>query len=997
MISENINFLKLNSENKTELIEDLAYEKLNLYSTISTYETDNLDKTLLKLFESVLHIPTCQDIIKYDIDQVKPLSKLMNADKNLLNDYVNQILSIDFREKFVFSQKNLLIICNILIFTFGELKKYKVYTLPDIQNKIKTINFSNYNFLKDYLNEDYLQKRNQIVNKNKEKKKSKEFLPWFFLKETGEDLFDLDDININYENKNYGEKKGIHYIDNSFNNYIYSSLLTKDFNYDQKQIYIKLLTNKCFDFKKPKKGENELPFELLILLFKLKDVKTLVFQIKNATDQFIKLALFILMNIKWLFIHEIEEIHFDLNDEKIQRLIFTEFNKRVTEIYNEHEISKKNSYFPLYYSRKFNFWIPEGDMFFEKVSFKPINNYILTPQFDFNQNTFDNTLCNIYNENGFITNFKYVRPIANTISTIYRTNELLYEQGLNAEDEDYFSLKPTKSIDISKLDREKILGSFTINPIRSSNPNIDLNLKKDKTIEKTTTDMVKNFVKNNTSSFKLMALFFYFLQKFDNLKKFNIYFDFSHSLEIKYMFQLPEIYGRFHFLIFANHFNSLTEAAFSFNSLDSNAFENILGIIKKNKKLTSLKMSIFSQEIMYQENNLLYLFSEKKISLNNIFKEHNKFLLQNNCDMERNMEYFILHYDKILDSFTTNIKNLFNLIKFESINTLEEIIFRFDVPIPILDSDKYKIILIKFILNLLIVISLQKNKVKNFKILAPELPFDAKLMPIIQILFQELKEAQEYSTKDLDKKNNFKDKVNMIQNAFKRKMMSAEISSNNNSSRFNNSEIPENSINKNMSLEDFTLNLKIYNLPDIFNIIYINNIENLKRINLGFLDETTFISFISDYRNNYDKLKNLLLLKISLCPSVISYKTLDDYVLEYINIDSPILEEKYLFSNLKITSEEKMNKLINNVYYIAKVSKLVIQIGSDNDNIHLLAKSNKNILDNSKAIYALKMILHFPKYKKLREQRIIDRLTSFYCKKPNRMIICKENSDEMNS
>ena len=92
-----------------------------------------------------------------------------------------------------------------------------------------------------------------------------------------------------------------------------------------------------------------------------------------------------------------------------------------------------------------------------------------------------------------------------------------------------------------------------------------------------------------------------------------------------------------------------------------------------------------------------------------------------------------------------------------------------------------------------------------------------------------------------------------------------------------------------------------------------------------------------------------------------------------------------------------MNKLINNVYYIAKVSKLVIQIGSDNDNIHLLAKSNKNILDNSKAIYALKMILHFPKYKKLREQRIIDRLTSFYCKKPNRMIICKENPYEMNS
>ena len=282
------------------------------------------------------------------------------------------------------------------------------------------------------------------------------------------------------------------------------------------------------------------------------------------------------------------------------------------------------------------------------------------------------------------------------------------------------------------------------NTIRSSNPNIALNNKKEKTTETTTMITIQNFVENYPYSFQLMSLFFYFFQKFENLKKFNIYFDFSHSIEIQHMFKLREgIYDRFHFLTFANHFNSLIEANFSFNSLDSNAFENILGIIKKNEKLASLKMSLFSQEIIYNENNLLYLFSDKNVSLNNIFKEHNKYLLKNNCDMERNIDYFILHYDKILGNFTTNIKNLFNLIKFESIKTLEEIILRFDVPIPILNSEKYIILLVKFILNLLIVISLQKNKVKTFKILAPELPFDAKIMPLIQILFQELKEAQE--------------------------------------------------------------------------------------------------------------------------------------------------------------------------------------------------------------------------------------------------------------
>ena len=138
MISENINFLKLNTENNAELIEDLRFEHIDLTSTISTYVTANLDRELLKLFESKLNIPTYQDLIKYDIDQAKPLSKLLNANKNKLNDYINQILSIDFREKFVFCQENLLIICYILIFTFGELKKYKVSTLSDLENKISS-------------------------------------------------------------------------------------------------------------------------------------------------------------------------------------------------------------------------------------------------------------------------------------------------------------------------------------------------------------------------------------------------------------------------------------------------------------------------------------------------------------------------------------------------------------------------------------------------------------------------------------------------------------------------------------------------------------------------------------------------------------------------------------------------------------------------------------------------------------------------------------------
>ena len=92
-----------------------------------------------------------------------------------------------------------------------------------------------------------------------------------------------------------------------------------------------------------------------------------------------------------------------------------------------------------------------------------------------------------------------------------------------------------------------------------------------------------------------------------------------------------------------------------------------------------------------------------------------------------------------------------------------------------------------------------------------------------------------------------------------------------------------------------------------------------------------------------------------------------------------------------------MNDLVDNVYYIAKVNKLVIQIGNHNDNIFLLSKANKKLRDDRDGMYALRIIMDTPKYAKIRAQNIIDCLASFYGKKENRMIICKENPDVISS
>ena len=956
-------FLKLDTESEPKLISDLYYEKMDLQSSIFPLETASIDGTLLKSFKSILHIPTYQDLLKNNIDQAKSLSKLLNFNKNNLSNIMNKLLSIDFKEQFIFSQKNLNIIFNILIYAFSEKKKIKMSTYDEFESKVKSIDFSKYDFNK-YLKKETLEKKTSNSRIHREQKLNAKILSSMTIKVLDEDWTEIDDEKeyLNFENKKYSKKRGFSYINNNYKNFVFSSLLYPEYNYNEEQLYTRLVNNRNFNFTKTNKDDTDLPIELIILLYKLKNVKTLVLQINNANDKFVKMALFVLMNINWLFISQIEEIKLDLNDVEIHKKLYNEFNKRASELYEDHKLTKPLCYYHGHNSRKFNFWEPEGDLIFEKAVFNMNsnnsnnNNIVFSQQNDLINNTFDNTLCNIYNENGFITNFKYIRPIIYTINDLNNDNDFIKNQAVSDNfDNSSFCNYHSNSINIMKLEKKPLIANmFATLKEKNNNPPTLFKDKIENQSEKTTTEIIKDFMKNNVSTFHLMSLYFFFLQNLQNLKKFCLYFDFSFSLEMQFLFSLySSVYERFHFLIFANSISSLTEANFSFNSLDCIAFENILGIIKKNKNLTKLKMSLFSQEIIYSENNLFYLCSQQKISLNKLITKQNELLIKTNADMERSLVYFIINNNKILDNFEKNLRNLFNLIEFESLETLKELILRLDIPSPILNSEKYIILLIKFIINLLIALSLQKNQIKIFKILAPKLPMDANRLQLIKQFFQELSEL----------KNN-KDK--------------------------------DDRICPNITLEEITLNMKLRNIPEIFNIIYINNLKNLKKINLGTLDEITFISFINEYKANSVNLKNLVSLKISLCNSLLSYTSLSSYIKEYINTDTPILDEKYLFTDLKIKTESEMEELFELVYHLAKTPKLVVQIANDKDNKDLLTKANKNLVGALDEIYSLRMIMEFPKYNKIMTTDIINCLLGFCAiKKENRMIICKENPDEI--
>jgi hypothetical protein len=324
---------------------------------------------------------------------------------------------------------------------------------------------------------------------------------------------------------------------------------------------------------------------------------------------------------------------------------------------------------------------------------------------------------------------------------------------------------------------------------------------------------------------------------------------------------------------------------------------------------------------------------------------------------------------KLFEPFLLNLSNLFNLIKTKSLGKLNELIFRFDIPLPLLDKEKYIIIIIKFIINMLIMITFQKNLIHTVKLLSPELELNCAEKPYIRQLFKEILLSENEVDKDNDNNNLEETKT-------------GETTKPTQSPK-------RNVLNTNNTLKHLTIQFKIYNLPELFNFCIRNNLNGLKTINFGTLDEATFIGFMNSYKKYSDELKSLETLKISLGLSVTSYTRLENYILDYININPPNLQEKYLLSNLQIIKENKMKELVELVYFKAVVPKLVIQIG--NENTHMLSKIlHKFILETRTELHSLCMIFMLEKYQKLRIGNILELLSSFYEKKKNRVILCIE-------
>ena len=946
-----LNYIKIDGRNEIKLLgaDDYAAEMSTFFSTVTVFDQERMAKKVLKIIEKI--IPDESLLIKYNKEISKKIANLIDEnDKIYLIESINRILSINFKNQLIFSYTNIFDICCILA-SFFTASKYKINSIDDLKKRIKAINFQKYgDFIQIYINHDTIKDR---INK--------------------QNAEDTDNSN----KKNIISKIQKNYVLNSQNYY------SKEFDHrkvlkKENFLYPSCNKSRSKDVKPDKKG---LPIELILLLYKLKEVTCLVFQIQYLEDNFKKLLIMILSNLNWLFIKGIEEVKFDLGNEEIQFRLDKEFGERAESLYKKIDINKKNIYYDGSYQARFvNCWEPEGDIFFEEKKEKKIKadlTYDSQETKDCIIND-DNYICNIYNESGKSTNFKYIIPVNYSArNNIINNNMKIEKKSFKIIfDEDYDEVNNN----IEKMDDS--LSIFDIDnfenfvPQRSSLNSSETTTENESQNNEvfsynSTPYMLRKFSDKYKTYFKMILIYcYYFTKNLKNIKKLSLYFQNTYSYEMYICFRTNLNTDLTNFLIFLNKIENLQEVNFSFNCIDDKSFEYILGILFKNTNLTKLRMSFFTPDINYYDNTLFNLCSEKKISLNKLFDDYDKYIKKNVENQDKTISDFILE-EKLFNSLEINFINLSNLLKTQLLKNLEELVLRFDIPLPIMRIQSYIILVIKFLINLLIMITFQQNRTHTVKILAPNLELNCIKMPYIRSFFKEIslsdeennyeeidiiekekkkKKKKEKLTNEIIEKEIFsqipqekKDDYDINKNmenhdsskGFKLliEKSKTEIPSKKKKASLNNNSININKsrkLNPNDALENIVLQLRIYNLPEIFNICKMNNLSGLKKINLGNFDEITFKGFVNDYKKNSHQLKSLISIKINLDNSVLFFEDIENYIKEYYYINTPQLQEKFLLSNLKIDNDDVMKELIELIYLKSNIQRVILTINNKN-------------------------------------------------------------------
>ena len=404
----------------------------------------------------------------------------------------------------------------------------------------------------------------------------------------------------------------------------------------------------------------------------------------------------------------------NFNNKQLQKGIFDYYNNELVSVYDKN-----------YRDIKKNINISENDIFKKRWDFE--NDYIFINQrtrFSKEQESIIRkeviTKKKEIKERLFNPRMSYSRPI--------QEKDFALVNHSNKKRKSSIKNNPLFSFSRAQTEASPEIDDFFLQPSDNIIRNYTFSEKFDK---RKIIDKYDEMVDKNKNILELIYMVCLGIIRLTNLKKLDIVMaDFYYKEFINHFQQffssskLSSSIKHFHLLNrFIKKMKGLQVFNIEFNSLDYLTFYRILSLLQKNEDLNSLKFSFFSSFISYTPQYLYKLYAQnmdKKEIKNNGIISPESYLLQ-----------------EFLPFFIENLEVLFELIK-SKMDKLEILSFNFDIPEIITLNQRYLICVLKFIINILFLVTTQKSKIKKLIILSPKTILDSRSMLNIENIIENI-------------------------------------------------------------------------------------------------------------------------------------------------------------------------------------------------------------------------------------------------------------------
>ena len=472
----------------------------------------------------------------------------------------------------------------------------------------------------------------------------------------------------------------------------------------------------------PEIPKNTLPNDMLLLMDILQGIKKIHLSLDNYDKESMMPYLIILLNFDWLFPF-VFEIELDLSNEKLASEIEKLYYLREKSIYLKN---KKNDY--VVGVKNLEKYDPElsnlDNLNLIKKGFKcneKIKNFVLNDK-PIASNIAPNP--NINNNNNNSNNFNNKNININNNTTNVNKTPIPTNNTKN--------FNPNSNVNIA-------------NSINSNNNNANINremvrtenIPQIKIVKNKTEEKYINILKENLVTFDIVLCYYYLMKEVKYLKSISIIVPNGFAKENADILKLKNIPDMnlsnpnvFEYMTIITSLNSLNMI---FNGLEKKTFENVLYLFQNNLNLKELNLKLFPDDNkQFKSENLIQIAEECGI-LNR--------LLTANPKNDKNYLPFLSGNEKIikqklLEMFSVNLEKLFLLMHTKK--NLEKIEFIINLPLILYDNEGYHWTIMKFLLNIFLLLQKEKYNLKEFKFILPYFNMDNRQFPIISEFLEKI-------------------------------------------------------------------------------------------------------------------------------------------------------------------------------------------------------------------------------------------------------------------